>query len=101
MGAAFLGQLASLLPRLPSLQVQRPVHVAAIVRSSKALFAEPSSSIDLSQWRGALSADLKRRLWLIFALGGLQGAVGWWMVDPKALILQVVEKSKRYGARRH
>jgi heme a synthase len=24
--------------------------------------------------------DLKRRLWLIFGLGALQGAVGWWMV---------------------
>src|SRR4051794_32538129 len=31
-------------------------------------------------WRGALGADLKRRLWIIFALGALQGAVGWWMV---------------------
>jgi cytochrome c oxidase assembly protein subunit 15 len=31
-------------------------------------------------WRGALSSDLKRRLWLIFGLGALQGAVGWWMV---------------------
>ena len=31
-------------------------------------------------WRGSLGAELKRRLWLIFALGGLQGAVGWWMV---------------------
>ena len=31
-------------------------------------------------WRGFLAADLKRRLWLIFGLGGLQGAVGWWMV---------------------
>jgi cytochrome c oxidase assembly protein subunit 15 len=31
-------------------------------------------------WRGALSTDLKRRLWLIFGLGALQGAVGWWMV---------------------
>jgi cytochrome c oxidase assembly protein subunit 15 len=31
-------------------------------------------------WRGALSVELKRRLWLIFALGTLQGAVGWWMV---------------------
>src|SRR5712692_8413067 len=30
-------------------------------------------------WRGVLSADLKRRLWLIFGLGVLQGAVGWWM----------------------
>ena len=28
----------------------------------------------------ALGADLKRRLWLIFGLGALQGAVGWWMV---------------------
>src|SRR6185436_7150374 len=31
-------------------------------------------------WRGVLSAELRRRLWLIFALGALQGAVGWWMV---------------------
>jgi heme a synthase len=31
-------------------------------------------------WRGALNADLQRRLWLIFGLGALQGAVGWWMV---------------------
>jgi cytochrome c oxidase assembly protein subunit 15 len=31
-------------------------------------------------WRGALAAQLKRPLWLIFGLGGLQGAVGWWMV---------------------
>jgi heme a synthase len=31
-------------------------------------------------WRGFLGADLKRRLWLIFGLGALQGAVGWWMV---------------------
>lgn len=31
-------------------------------------------------WRGGLSRDLKRRLWLLFAFGGLQGAVGWWMV---------------------
>src|SRR3984885_411887 len=31
-------------------------------------------------WRGALHADLQRRLWLIFGLGALQGAVGWWMV---------------------
>ena len=31
-------------------------------------------------WRGALSAELQRRLWLIFGLGALQGAVGWWMV---------------------
>src|SRR3982074_1388477 len=31
-------------------------------------------------WRGVLSAELRRRLWLIFGLGALQGAVGWWMV---------------------
>lgn len=31
-------------------------------------------------WRGAVSGELGRRLWLIFGLGGLQGAVGWWMV---------------------
>ena len=31
-------------------------------------------------WRGGIGAELKRRLWGIFALGALQGAVGWWMV---------------------
>jgi len=31
-------------------------------------------------WRGGLSDELKRWLWLIFGLGALQGAVGWWMV---------------------
>lgn len=31
-------------------------------------------------WRGAIRGDLRRRLWIIFALGGVQGAVGWWMV---------------------
>ena len=31
-------------------------------------------------WRRAISGVLMRRLWVIFALGGLQGAVGWWMV---------------------
>jgi heme a synthase len=31
-------------------------------------------------WRGAFGPELKRRLWVIFALGALQGAVGWWMV---------------------
>jgi cytochrome c oxidase assembly protein subunit 15 len=31
-------------------------------------------------WRGAFGADLRRRLWLIFGLGALQGVVGWWMV---------------------
>jgi heme a synthase len=31
-------------------------------------------------WRGVLGAELRRRLWLIFGLGALQGAIGWWMV---------------------
>jgi heme a synthase len=31
-------------------------------------------------WRGVLGSELQRRLWLIFGLGALQGAVGWWMV---------------------
>jgi len=31
-------------------------------------------------WRGAFCGELLRRLWLIFGLGALQGAVGWWMV---------------------
>jgi cytochrome c oxidase assembly protein subunit 15 len=31
-------------------------------------------------WRGVPGAELRRRLWLIFGLGALQGAVGWWMV---------------------
>lgn len=32
-------------------------------------------------WRGFLSSELKRKLWVIFVLGGAQGAVGWWMVS--------------------
>jgi cytochrome c oxidase assembly protein subunit 15 len=31
-------------------------------------------------WRGWVPPGQKLRLWGIFALGGLQGAVGWWMV---------------------
>jgi len=31
-------------------------------------------------WTGVLTRELKKRLWVIFGLGGLQGAVGWWMV---------------------
>jgi cytochrome c oxidase assembly protein subunit 15 len=31
-------------------------------------------------WRGMMGTELKRRLWVIFGLGALQGAVGWWMV---------------------
>jgi len=31
-------------------------------------------------WRGWVPAPLRPRLWTIFALGALQGAVGWWMV---------------------
>ena len=31
-------------------------------------------------WRGSVAPALRPRLWLIFGLGALQGAVGWWMV---------------------
>jgi cytochrome c oxidase assembly protein subunit 15 len=31
-------------------------------------------------WKGWIAPRLRTRLWIIFALGGLQGAVGWWMV---------------------
>lgn len=31
-------------------------------------------------WRGWIESGLRARLWLIFGLGALQGAVGWWMV---------------------
>jgi heme a synthase len=31
-------------------------------------------------WRGWIAPRLRPRLWAIFALGALQGGVGWWMV---------------------
>lgn len=31
-------------------------------------------------WRGWIGPGLRARLWSIFGLGALQGAVGWWMV---------------------
>src|SRR3954469_6949171 len=31
-------------------------------------------------WRGVLTVELRRRLWVIFGLGALQGTIGWWMV---------------------
>jgi heme a synthase len=31
-------------------------------------------------WQGWIGPGLRNRLWLIFGLGALQGAVGWWMV---------------------
>jgi len=31
-------------------------------------------------WRGWIGHGLRSRLWLIFALGAAQGAIGWWMV---------------------
>ncbi|MET0970165.1 MAG: COX15/CtaA family protein [Tardiphaga sp.] len=31
-------------------------------------------------WRRMVPREWKKPLWIIFALGGLQGAVGWWMV---------------------
>ena len=32
-------------------------------------------------WRGWVEPALRGRLWGIFALGALQGAIGWWMVS--------------------
>jgi len=32
-------------------------------------------------WRGWIPRQLRTRLWIIFALGAVQGAVGWWMVS--------------------
>ena len=32
-------------------------------------------------WRGWVGPGLRGRLWLLFFLGGAQGAVGWWMVS--------------------
>jgi len=31
-------------------------------------------------WRGWITPGLRWKLWALFGLGGLQGAVGWWMV---------------------
>jgi heme a synthase len=31
-------------------------------------------------WRGWIAPGLRGRLWFIFGLGAVQGAVGWWMV---------------------
>ena len=31
-------------------------------------------------WRGWVEPGLRARLWAIFGLGAVQGAVGWWMV---------------------
>ena len=31
-------------------------------------------------WKGWIEPQLRARLWVIFGLGALQGAVGWWMV---------------------
>jgi heme a synthase len=32
-------------------------------------------------WRGAIPANLRARLWVIFGAGAALGAVGWWMVS--------------------
>src|SRR5262245_42754112 len=32
-------------------------------------------------WQGAIPANLRTRLWVIFATGAALGAVGWWMVS--------------------
>lgn len=31
-------------------------------------------------WRGWIEPPMRTRLWIIFGLGALQGALGWWMV---------------------
>ncbi|WP_019961727.1 COX15/CtaA family protein [Woodsholea maritima] len=31
--------------------------------------------------RGMIAKPMRMRLWILFALGGLQGAIGWWMVS--------------------
>ncbi len=43
-------------------------------------------------WRGWIGPRLRGRLWLIFGLGALQGAVGWWMVASG--LVQRVEVSQ-------
>jgi cytochrome c oxidase assembly protein subunit 15 len=43
-------------------------------------------------WRGWIGPRLRARLWLIFGLGALQGAVGWWMVASG--LVQRVEVSQ-------
>jgi cytochrome c oxidase assembly protein subunit 15 len=32
-------------------------------------------------WRGSIAGALRTRLWIIFGMGAVQGAVGWWMVS--------------------
>jgi len=32
-------------------------------------------------WTGRIAPRLRPRMWALFALGGLQGAIGWWMVS--------------------
>lgn len=32
-------------------------------------------------WQGTAPKRLRPRLWILFGLGGLQGAIGWWMVS--------------------
>lgn len=39
-------------------------------------------------WRGWIEPGFRARLWAIFGLGALQGAVGWWMVTS-GLVMRV------------
>lgn len=32
-------------------------------------------------WKGRIAPRLRPRIWVLFGLGGLQGAIGWWMVS--------------------
>ena len=48
-------------------------------------------------WRGWIEPGLRGRLWVIFGLGALQGAIGWWMV-ASGLTERV--RSRNIGSRR-
>jgi len=47
-------------------------------------------------WQGWIARPMRWRLWLIFGLGGLQGAVGWWMVTS-GLVERITVAPYRLG----
>jgi heme a synthase len=47
-------------------------------------------------WKGWIPPEFRRRLWTIFGLGALQGAVGWWMV-ASGLVERVNVSQYRLG----
>ncbi len=58
-------------------------HIGVVARRDDVHAAIKASPLALPflffLWRGAFGPELSRRLWVIFALGALQGAVGWWI----------------------